>query len=124
MKLQVNYNYKLMKNNTLALLLITILSIFLFSACKDKKVNEVKATKTVEIPKETPKSTVKEEPRPITQPKQIIRKIIVKEGEWLYNISRREYGNAQGWIKIYNANKAQINNPDLIYPNQELIIPD
>lgn len=67
--------------------------------------------------------TVKEVVQALS-PKQEIRRIIVKDGEWLYNISRREYGNIQGWKKIYNANKTSISNPDLIFPNQELIIPE
>ncbi len=100
--------------------------IFLVSACKEKKTDNEKSTKPIEVQSEAQKpnnvEVMKEEVRPA--PKPIVRKVIVKEGEWLYDISRREYGNAQGWIKIYNANKEQINNPDLIYPNQELIIPD
>ena len=111
-----------MKKYTLALLIMSAFSILFFTSCKDKKKAEKKETKTVVIPKKAPKPVVKVEPAPA--PKPVIKKVVVKEGEWLYNISRREYGTSQGWIKIYNANKAIINDPNLIFPNQELVIPD
>lgn len=115
-----------MKKITLTLMLISIFSLLFVTACKDKKATDKKAAKTVEVQKETPKPVAKVEPTP--EPKPVVqasfKKVIVQEGEWLYNISRREYGNSQGWIKIYNANKALIKNPDLIYPNQELVIPE
>lgn len=104
---------------TMALALISV------SACKDRKPAEV--PKAVEVKKEIPKVKLPAQDTiyPLTPaPKRpALKKVIVKEGEWLYNISRREYGNSRDWIKIYNANKEQIRNPDLIYPNQELIIP-
>lgn len=102
-------------------------SLLFLSSCKDKKAANEKIDEPVEIQKKAPKIV---EPEPVkeatTAPptKSKIKKIVVKEGEWLYNISRREYGNSQGWEKIYNANKDLIVNPDLIYPNQELVIPD
>ncbi|MBN1650685.1 MAG: LysM peptidoglycan-binding domain-containing protein [Bacteroidales bacterium] len=115
-----------MKKFTLTLMLISIFSLLFITACKDKKATKEKAAKTAEIKKETPKPAVKVEPKPEPEPvaKPVVKKIIVKEGEWLYNISRREYGTSQGWIKIYNANKALIKDPDLIFPNQELVIPE
>lgn len=105
-----------------------VFSSFLFlSSCKDKKEADEKAPEPVEVQKEAPKVV---EPAPVKDnapappPKPVIKKVIVKEGEWLYDISRREYGTIQGWKKIYDANKALIDNPDLIFPNQELVIPD
>jgi nucleoid-associated protein YgaU len=47
----------------------------------------------------------------------------VKPGEWLWDIARKEYGTAIGWFRIYEANRAKIKNPDLIYPGQKFVIP-
>lgn len=100
-------------------------SLFILSSCKDKKVPEKKAETAVEVKKEAPKKVEPiKEVTPAPAPEPIVKKIIVKEGEWLCNISRREYGNLGGWQRIYEANKAIIDNPDLIFPNQELIIPE
>ncbi|MHB9156289.1 MAG: LysM peptidoglycan-binding domain-containing protein [Endomicrobiales bacterium] len=41
----------------------------------------------------------------------------------LWNLAERYYGDPWQWKKIYLANKAQIADPRVIYPRQELIIP-
>jgi nucleoid-associated protein YgaU len=51
------------------------------------------------------------------------RTYTVKSGDTLSKIAQREYGNAGDWRKIYEANKDDIKNPDLIYPGQTFIIP-
>ncbi len=113
-----------MKNYIFPIIALSFFALIVFPSCKDKKTTEKK--NPIEVQKEAPKAIVaqpvKEEPIQVAPP--TVKKITVKEGEWLYNISRREYGTALGWIKIYNANKALIDNPDLIFPNQELIIPE
>lgn len=48
----------------------------------------------------------------------------VKSGDSLSKIAKRLYGDAQQWRKIYEANKDQIQNPDLIHPGQTIRIPD
>ena len=48
---------------------------------------------------------------------------VVVEGDSLSKIARREYGDANKWRTIYEANKDLINDPDLIYPGQELKVP-
>jgi nucleoid-associated protein YgaU len=48
----------------------------------------------------------------------------VVEGDSLSKIAKREYGDASKWRQIYQANKDVIDNPDLIEPGQNLIIPD
>ena len=48
---------------------------------------------------------------------------VVVKGDTLSGIAKREYGNANKWQKIYEANKDVIKDPDLIYPGQELKIP-
>ena len=47
----------------------------------------------------------------------------VKSGDSLSKIAKHLYGDAKKWRKIYEANKDQIKNPDLIYPGQVFTIP-
>ena len=107
-------------------ILLAAVIVFLMASCGDKKEEQktvsepvkeevIKAEPVVEEPEEVVEEVV-EEPQ--------IRTVIVKEGEWLYDISREEYGNTEGWQKIYDANKDKIDNPDMIFPNQELVIPE
>lgn len=51
------------------------------------------------------------------------RSYTVQPGDSLSAIARREYGNANEWRRIFEANRDQIENPDLIHPGQELRIP-
>ena len=48
---------------------------------------------------------------------------VVQKGDSLSKIAKREYGNANAWRKIFEANQDIIKNPDLIYPGQTLKIP-
>lgn len=48
----------------------------------------------------------------------------VKKGDTLYNISKKELGDGARWKEIYNLNKDKIENPDLIYPDQKLTLPN
>ena len=52
------------------------------------------------------------------------RTYTVVKGDSLSKIAQREYGDAQKWRQIYEANRDQISNPDLIYPGQTLTLPD
>ena len=47
----------------------------------------------------------------------------VKSGDSLSAIAKREYGDANEWRRIYEANRDQIEDPDMIQPGQELKIP-
>ncbi len=44
-------------------------------------------------------------------------------GDTLSKIAKREYGNANAWKKIFEANADVIKNPDKIYPGQQIKIP-
>ena len=48
----------------------------------------------------------------------------VKSGETLGKIAKQYYGDASKYQKIFSANTDILKNPDLIHPNQELIIPN
>jgi nucleoid-associated protein YgaU len=52
-----------------------------------------------------------------------VRRYTVVSGDSLSKIAKREYGDAQKWRQIYEANRDQIKDPDLIYPGQVLTIP-
>lgn len=47
----------------------------------------------------------------------------VRAGDTLSHIAQRYYGKASDWRRIYDANRATIENPDLIHPGQQLTIP-
>lgn len=49
---------------------------------------------------------------------------IVKSGETLGKIAKQYYGNASKYQDIFKANSDILKNPDLIHPDQELIIPN
>jgi nucleoid-associated protein YgaU len=48
---------------------------------------------------------------------------VVAKGDSLSKIAKRYYGDANQWRRIYDANRDQISNPDLIHPGQNLKIP-
>jgi len=48
----------------------------------------------------------------------------VAAGDSLSKIAKRFYGDAQQWRRIYDANREQVKNPDLIQPGWRLRIPD
>jgi nucleoid-associated protein YgaU len=47
----------------------------------------------------------------------------VNTGDTLSKIAKEFYGSANRWHEIYDANRDQISNPDLIKPGQVLKIP-
>ena len=55
--------------------------------------------------------------------KEVIYTVV--KGDYLWKIAKKDefYGNGFAWPVIYNANRDQIKDPDLIYPKQEFKIP-
>ena len=51
------------------------------------------------------------------------KRLYVVQGDNLWNIARAHYGGGWHHTKIFNANKDQIRNPDLIYPGQVFSLP-
>ena len=49
---------------------------------------------------------------------------VVKSGETLSKIAKHYYGDPMKYQDIFKANTDILKNPDLIHPNQELIIPN
>jgi nucleoid-associated protein YgaU len=48
---------------------------------------------------------------------------VVKKGDSLSKIAKQIYGDANDWRRIFEANRDQIQDPDLIQPGQNLKIP-
>ncbi|OAI88258.1 peptidoglycan-binding protein LysM [Pseudomonas putida] len=55
---------------------------------------------------------------------QAARFVTVKKGDTLSAIAKAEYGDANKYNKIFEANKPLLSHPDKIYPGQVLRIPD
>lgn len=49
---------------------------------------------------------------------------VVKSGESLSKIAKHYYGDAMKYKQIFSANTNILNNPDVIYPDQVLVIPN
>jgi len=49
----------------------------------------------------------------------------VASGEWLGKIAGywEVYGDYKKWPLLYEANKSQINDPNLIFPNEQIVVP-
>ncbi|HXV28709.1 MAG TPA: LysM peptidoglycan-binding domain-containing protein [Sinorhizobium sp.] len=79
---------------------------------------------TSEIAASTP--AAEEQPATIQQaPLQESKtSVIIRRGDTLWQISRRVYGAGVRYTTIYLANRAQIENPDLIQPGQVFGVPD
>jgi nucleoid-associated protein YgaU len=52
------------------------------------------------------------------------RRYTVRSGDTLSKISRQFYGNANEYMKIFQANRNILQDPDKIAPGQELVIPE
>jgi nucleoid-associated protein YgaU len=48
----------------------------------------------------------------------------VAAGDSLSKIAKQFYGNANEYMKIFNANKDKLTDPNVIKPGQELVIPN
>jgi nucleoid-associated protein YgaU len=68
-------------------------------------------------------STAPAPPVPTTTFNTVGKTYVVVAGDSLSKIAKREYGDANKWRKIHDANKDIISDPDLIHPGQVLKIP-
>lgn len=53
-----------------------------------------------------------------------VRRHTVESGDTLSHIAKQFYGKAGRWRAIFEANRDQLDDPDLIRPGQVLVIPD
>lgn len=60
----------------------------------------------------------------VVEPKEVDYTVV--KGDHLWGIAKKEahYGNPFAWPVIYQANRDQIKNPDLIYPKQVFKVPN
>jgi nucleoid-associated protein YgaU len=52
-----------------------------------------------------------------------VRNYTVKAGDTLSKIAKAQYGDANQYLKIFEANRNQLKDPDKIFPGQVLVIP-
>lgn len=74
-----------------------------------------------------PVSGMAEEPAPEseeTTPESGGRTYTVKPGDTLWNISKEMYGDGSKYMKIFEANAGLLDDPNKIFPGQELNIPE
>ncbi|QEX18201.1 peptidoglycan-binding protein LysM [Hypericibacter terrae] len=83
----------------------------------DQLNGESKVTARVETPFERAK------PGDLAAADSATGSIVVQPGNSLWRMARRTYGSGWQYSVIYEANKEQIRNPDLIYPGQVFKLP-
>ncbi len=54
----------------------------------------------------------------------LIRAVTVQKGDTLWAISRSRYGDGLLYVRVFQANRTSIRDPDLIYPGQVFALPD
>jgi nucleoid-associated protein YgaU len=60
----------------------------------------------------------------LTPPAAAVKTYTVVSGDTLSKIAQKFYGKAGEYMKIFEANKDQLSDPDKIQVGQELVIPD
>ena len=60
----------------------------------------------------------------VVKPKEVFYTVVKGNSLWRIAKKPEHYNNPFAWPEIYNANKDQIKNPDLIYPDQVFKIPN
>lgn len=56
-------------------------------------------------------------------PSRSVRAVTVQPGNTLWEISRERYGEGPMYVRIFEANRDRIRDPDLIYPGQVFTVP-
>ncbi|NPD46981.1 MULTISPECIES: LysM peptidoglycan-binding domain-containing protein [unclassified Lentimicrobium] len=105
-------------------ILILVSIAFVLASCGEEK-EPVKTETPVEetvVLQEVIEEPIAEEVIEVVPPQP--KKVVVQNGEWLYDIARDHYGDFHDWEKIYEANKDKISDPNIIYPGMELVLPE
>lgn len=76
--------------------------------------------------REAPEVLAPKDPEPGVEPENtpVIRAVTVQKGDTLWAISRERYGDGVLYVRVFEANRDAIRNPDLIYPGQVFNIPE
>jgi nucleoid-associated protein YgaU len=88
-----------------------------------KRVNPSADDITADFPVDTSMQVQQPQQTEQKQEASNVRKYTVKSGDTLSKISKQFYGSANDYMKIFNANKDQLSDPDKISVGQELKIP-
>lgn len=88
----------------------------------DNIVNSIKIDKPAPAPAPTPEPEAAPEPDPEEPPTE--RYHMVSAGDTLGHISQKYYGKASQYMKIFEANRDILDDPNLIKVGQKLKIPD
>ena len=83
----------------------------------DNTLNTIKVDKPEPAP--APEPVAEPEPEAPAQ-----TTYVVQPGDTLSHIALKYYGKANEYMKIFEANREILDNPDVIKPGQELVIPD
>ncbi len=59
-----------------------------------------------------------------SEPKALPKSVTVVAGDSLWTIANKIYGNAEMYVRLYEANRDQIQDPDRIFPGMTLKLPD
>ncbi len=90
----------------------------------DEVGDEGKIVEKVETPlRIEPPEQAMEAQEKIQENPKLATLVTVQKGFTLWGISRRNYGLGRLYVRIYNANKDQIDDPDLIFPGQIFVVP-
>jgi nucleoid-associated protein YgaU len=124
-----------MKKNSVFRIILTILLsiglVFVVSGCAKKPAETVAMEEPSVVEEGAPVAEeALEEAESVIEEVAVVEEApvvqhVVKKGECLWWIAEYEdiYNDPFMWPLIYNANKDQIKDPDLIYPGQEFSIP-
>lgn len=104
------------------LILVSIAFVMASCGAKEEPVKTETPVEETVVLTEVIEEPVEEEVVEVIPPQP--KKIVVKNGEWLYDIARDQYGDFHDWRKIYEANKDKISDPDIIHPGMELVLPE
>ena len=75
----------------------------------------------VVVEEAAPQATEEPAPQAVEEPG---RTYTVQSGDTLWAIAEKMYGSGGKYMKIFEANTSTLENPDKIFPGQELVIPD
>lgn len=107
-------------------ILDTLSSIKGITTVDDNMVVAVQPEPTVEAPIAAPDTPAAEAVEVVTETAATEaekRTYTVKSGDSLWKISEAMYGEGSKYMKIFEANSDLLENPDRIFPGQELVIP-
>ncbi|MBT25731.1 MAG: peptidoglycan-binding protein LysM [Rhodobacteraceae bacterium] len=88
-----------------------------------------KVLSRIETPfkREAPEKLATAQPEAPEQPKDPnappVKVVTVQPGSTLWAIAREKYGEGTLYVRVYEANKDRIRDPDLIYPGQVFVVP-